>query len=152
MLATGGGGGKGHLKKIFPTYQKHFPDISHFFLNVKKFFQIYQKIFPIYDFFPETKTTTQIQVFKSALWPKNAILMTFFTLEKGTLLPEKGHFANLGGGGGGCPPPGSYASGNYHGYRDSPDIISGTDIVYLSFIPSSLVRNDVIKVQTFFSG
>jgi hypothetical protein len=69
--------------------------------------------------------------------------MTFFTLEKGTLLPEKGHFANLGGGA---------ASGNYHGYRDSPDIISGTDIVYLSFIPSSLVRNDVIKVQTFFSG
>ena len=37
--------------------------------------------------------------------------MTFFTQEKGTLLPEKGHLANLGAGGWGLatlPPPGSY--------------------------------------------
>jgi hypothetical protein len=32
--------------------------------------------------------------------------MTFFTQEKGTLLPEKGHLAKLGGA---WPPPGSYA-------------------------------------------
>ena len=32
--------------------------------------------------------------------------MTFFTQEKGTLLPEKGHLANLGAGGGlGSPAP-----------------------------------------------
>ena len=32
--------------------------------------------------------------------------MTFFTQEKGTLLPEKGHLANLGAGGGlGNPAP-----------------------------------------------
>ena len=36
---------------------------------------------------------------------ENAILMTFFTQEKGTLLPEKGHLAKLGG----PVPPGSYA-------------------------------------------
>ena len=42
-------------------------------------------------------------IFLSALWAKNAILMTFFTQEKGTLLPEKGHLANLGAGGGLAP-------------------------------------------------
>jgi hypothetical protein len=49
-----------------------------------------------------------IKVFKSALCPKNAILMTFFTQEKATLLPEKGYLAKLGGL---APPapPGSYA-------------------------------------------
>ena len=31
--------------------------------------------------------------------------MTFFTQEKGTLLPEKGHLANLGGGLAPLPPP-----------------------------------------------
>jgi hypothetical protein len=46
------GEGGGHLKKIFRTYQKNFPDISHFFLNMKTFFRIYQKIFRIYDNFP----------------------------------------------------------------------------------------------------
>ena len=57
MLATRGGGlgggggfvGGGHLKNIFRTYQKDFPDISHFFLNIKKIFRIYQNIFRIYD-------------------------------------------------------------------------------------------------------
>jgi hypothetical protein len=44
MLATGGGG---HLKKIFRTYRKNFPDISHFFLNIY--------IYMVYDIFPETK-------------------------------------------------------------------------------------------------
>jgi hypothetical protein len=58
-------------------------------------------------FSPEMKTIF-IKVFKSALCPKNAILMTFFTQEKGTLLPEKGHLAKLGSL---APPapPGSYA-------------------------------------------
>jgi hypothetical protein len=38
------------------------------------------------------------------------MLMTFFTQEKGTLLPEKGQLAKLGG----LPPsPGSYAPGVY---------------------------------------
>ena len=35
--------------------------------------------------------------------------MTFFTQEKGTLLPEKGHLANLGAGLGSPCTPGSYA-------------------------------------------
>jgi hypothetical protein len=39
----------------------------------------------------------------------NAILMTFFTQEKGTLLPEKGHLAKLGG----PAPPGSYTPASH---------------------------------------
>jgi hypothetical protein len=52
MLATGGGGVGGHLKKIFRSSQKNFPYIPHFFLNTKKTFRIYQKNFRIYDIFP----------------------------------------------------------------------------------------------------
>ena len=54
--------------------QFFFPDISHFFQNMKNFGQ------------------------------KKAILKTFFTQEKGNLLPEKGHLPKLGGGGGLAPP------------------------------------------------
>jgi hypothetical protein len=92
MLATAGGGGGGgggvwlgSSQKNFRTYQKKFPDIAHFFLNMTTFFRIYQKILPIYDILP------------IYIWAKNAILMTFFTQEKGTLLPEKGKLAKLGG-------------------------------------------------------
>jgi hypothetical protein len=46
MLATGGGV---ISKKNFRTYQKHFPDISHFFLSMKKIFRIEKKIFRIND-------------------------------------------------------------------------------------------------------
>jgi hypothetical protein len=99
--------GGGHLKKILRIYQKNFPDIAHFFLNMTKIFRIYQKFFSKYDIFPEGEKKfpeiTSIQVFKSALWAKNAILMTFFTQEKGTLLPEKGHLEKLGGGGSYAP-------------------------------------------------
>ena len=92
MLAAGGGGG--NLKKIFRTYQKKFQDISHFFLNMKKIFRIYLKILRKYDIFQgkekHFQEITYIQVFKSALWAKNAILMTFFTQEKGMhFAPEK---------------------------------------------------------------
>jgi hypothetical protein len=49
--------------------------------------------------FPENNINSSFQ--------KKAILKTFFTQEKGTLLPEKGHLAKLGGAW--PPPPGSYA-------------------------------------------
>jgi hypothetical protein len=49
---------------------------------------------------------------------KNAILMTFFTQEKGTLLPEKGHLAKLG------LPPGSYAPDGYKVSLFSTDLIA----------------------------
>ena len=45
-------------------------------------------------------------IFCRYIWAKNAILMTFFTQEKGTLLPEKGQLAKLGGPG----PPGPRGS------------------------------------------
>jgi hypothetical protein len=38
--------------------------------------------------------------------------MTFFTQEKGSLLPEKRHLAKLGGLAPPAPPPGSYAPDN----------------------------------------
>jgi hypothetical protein len=76
---------------------------------MKKIFRIYQKNFRIYDIFPgKEKNFPEITVscFQKCPLGKNAILMTFFTQEKGTLLPEKGHLAKLGGGG-------SYAPGEY---------------------------------------
>jgi hypothetical protein len=52
-------------------------------------------------FFPEIKTffpkITYIEVFKSALWVKNSILIKFFHGKKGTLQPKKGHLPKLGG-------------------------------------------------------
>ena len=101
MLATGGVWGVGgHLKKLFRTYRKNFPDKPHFFLHTKKCFRTYRKILRKCDIFPGKEKIfpeiTYIQVFKSALWAKNAILMTFFTQEK-ALLPKKEHLAKLGG-------------------------------------------------------
>ena len=107
MLATGECVG-GHLKKIFRTYQKNFPDIPHFFLHMKKCFRIYRKILGKYDIFRGKEKSfpeiTYIQVFKSALWAKNAILMTFLKQEKALCSRKKSTWKNLG-----AWPPGSYA-------------------------------------------
>jgi hypothetical protein len=50
------GGGGGRLKKIFRTYQKNFPGISHFFLNMKNFSGYNQKLAEYMIFFPRMKT------------------------------------------------------------------------------------------------
>jgi hypothetical protein len=60
---------------FFPKYEKNFPDMPKKFSGYMIFFTEMNKNFP---------EITYIQVFKSALWAKNAILMTFFTQEKGT--------------------------------------------------------------------
>jgi hypothetical protein len=62
-----------------------------------KFFRIYQKIFLISYFSGNLKNFLENNINSSF---QKAVLKTFFTHEKGTLLPEKGHLAKLGGGGG----------------------------------------------------
>ena len=98
-------GGEGHFKKIL-TSQKNFQDIPHFFVNMKKIFRIFQGFSRIYEIFPGNEKNfpeiTYIQVFKSALWAKNAILMTIFNARKGHLAPGK---RALGKTWGACPPP-----------------------------------------------
>ena len=74
-----------------------------------KIFRIYQKIFRKYDIFQRKEKhfpeITYIQVFKSALWAKNAILMTFSRKKRALCSRKKGTWRNLGGGPPGPPVP-----------------------------------------------
>jgi hypothetical protein len=65
---------------------KNFPDRPKTFSGYTTFFRSYKKNFPdIPGNEKNFQEITEIRVFKSALWAKNAILMTFFTQEKGTI-------------------------------------------------------------------
>ena len=111
MLSTGGGRGVGgHLKKIFRTYQKNFPDISHFFLNnYEKNFPDIPKNFPDIWYFSRKRKkfsgNSIVASFQKCPLGKKCNLNDIFHARKGHFAPGKRALGKTWG----AWPPGPYA-------------------------------------------